>query len=195
MERRKGSQESRRGTQQWGGLRELEFCVVRGSWEGGWRGEWRRSEEEVEKQSPGGSEFNQESEPGGTGLTQAEPSGPSVGEGTLGGKWSRAHSREPMSLSGLKACPGVGLFGGHCTASGLLGRATEPALCRGVWGLWQASPPGTPLTRRDCRKAQGLLSSGCFEPPLVALAGSPPGAQHTHRGLPARQAPTLQINS
>lgn len=161
------------------------WCEVPG--EGGWREEWR-SEEEVEKQSPGASEFNRESE-GGTGLTQAEPAGPSVREGTLGGKGSRAHSVWAQGLSG------GGFVWGHCTASGLLGPAAEPALCRGVQGLWQASPPGTPLTRRDCRKVQGLLSSGCFEPPLVALAGSPPGAQHTHRGLPARQAPTLQINS
>lgn len=59
----------------------------------------------------------------------------------------------------------------------------------------QADPPGTPLTRRDCHKVQGLLSSHVFEPPLVVQPCSPPGVQHTHWGLPCRQAPTLQINS
>lgn len=92
------------------------WCEVPG--EGGWREEWR-SEEEVEKQSPGASEFNRESE-GGTGLTQAEPVGSSVREGTLGGKGSRAHSGEPMSLSGLKDCLGVGLFGGTAQPLGSL---------------------------------------------------------------------------
>lgn len=43
-----------------------------------------------------GSDVNQESEEG-TNLTQAEPVGPSVGEGTLVGKWSQAHSEAPMS--------------------------------------------------------------------------------------------------
>ena len=62
---------------------------------------------------------------------------------------------------------GGGFVRGCCAASGLPGPATEPALCQGVQGLWQAGPPGTPLTRRDCRKVQGLLSSDCFEPPLL----------------------------
>lgn len=115
------------------------WCEVPG--EGGWREEWRRSEEEVEKQSPGDSEFNQESE-GGTGLTQAEPAGPSVGEGTLGGKWSRAHSGEPMSLSGLKDC-----LGWVCL--GALHSLWAPWSCRRASPLPRGSGPLAGKPSRD----------------------------------------------
>lgn len=120
--------------------------------------------------------------------------GPSVGKGPWEASGG-AHSGAPRSQSGLQAR----VSGWVCV--GALSSLWAPQSCRRAGplprgsGPLQAGPPGTPLTRRDCRKVQGLLSSGCFEPPLVALAASPPGAQHTHRGLPARQAPTLQINS
>lgn len=68
------------------------WCQAPG--EGGWQEGWRRG-------SPGASEVNQESE-GRTGSIQAEPVSPSVGEGTLGGRWSCAHSGVPISQSGLK---------------------------------------------------------------------------------------------
>lgn len=50
-------------------------------------------------------------------------------------------------------------------SSALLQRQTS-ALRFGAPGR-RRGPPGTPLSRRDCHKIQGLLSSHVFEPPLV----------------------------
>lgn len=148
--------------------------------------------EEVEKQSPWDSEIMQGMRE--NWIDPGRTSSPSVEKGPweASGVCTQWGTQEPVWAKGPSL--GVGCVG---ALSSLWApwSCCRASLCRGVQGLWQAGPPGTPLTRRDCRKVQGLLSSGCFEPPLVALAGSPPGAQHTHRGLPARQAPTLQINS
>jgi hypothetical protein len=101
-----------------------------------------------------------------------------------------------QQLAGLGWKTGLGwLSVWAAQLTGLLGPVLEPALCRGVQGLWQAGPPGTPLTRRDCRKVQGLLSSSYFEPPLLVPARLPTWSPAHPPGLPARQAPTLQINS
>lgn len=58
---------------------------------------------------------------------------------------------------------------GHCTASGCPGPAAEPLL-RGSGPLASQALQGPPLTRRDCHKVQGLLSSGSFEPLFAPAA-------------------------